>query len=80
MIQLLAGETKDGDPRIVPMNDRVREVLVAWEEKTKENYPRPAGSSIRTANSWATGKLPGTLHSAVRLFEFRWWIPRATRR
>ncbi len=40
MIQLLAGETKDGDPRIVPINDRVREVLVAWEEKTKENYPK----------------------------------------
>jgi len=40
MIQLRAGETKDGDARIVPMNDRVRAVLLAWEEKTKQDFPK----------------------------------------
>lgn len=40
MIELRAGETKAGDARVVPMNERVKEVLLAWEERTKELHPK----------------------------------------
>ena len=38
-IDLLAGETKEGDPRTLPMNDHVKEILLDWQHKTQENWP-----------------------------------------
>jgi integrase len=40
MIDLKAGETKEGDLRVVPMNDQVQEILEAWEKKTAKEYPK----------------------------------------
>jgi len=38
-IDLRAGETKEGDPRTLPMNDHVRDILLDWQHKTQENWP-----------------------------------------
>jgi integrase len=38
-IDLLAGETKEGDPRILPINNHVKEILLDWQRKTQENWP-----------------------------------------
>ena len=38
-IDLLAGETKEGDPRTLPMNDHVKTILLDWQQKTQENWP-----------------------------------------
>jgi hypothetical protein len=38
-IDLLSGETKEGDPRTLPINDHVRDILLDWQRKTQENWP-----------------------------------------
>jgi len=40
MIDLLAGETKDGDLRVVPMDDQTEPIMKAWEAKTAQEYPK----------------------------------------
>ncbi|MGD1095528.1 MAG: tyrosine-type recombinase/integrase [Bryobacteraceae bacterium] len=39
-IRLKVGETKNGETRILPMNQRVRAVLLEWEARTQENFPK----------------------------------------
>jgi integrase len=39
-IELRAGETKKGDPRIVPISDNLEEILQAWKLKTELEYPK----------------------------------------
>lgn len=39
-IRLLAGETKDGEERVCGVNERVKEVLLAWRAYTREHFPR----------------------------------------
>lgn len=62
VIRLRAGETKEGDPRTVPMNDHVKAVLHEWWDKTKEQKPEWFfhfdGKQIK---SWKTG-----WHAALR--------------
>jgi integrase len=39
-ILLNAGETKNGDIRVVPMNDLVKPILAAWEAQTRKLFPK----------------------------------------
>lgn len=64
VIHLRAGETKEGDARMVPMNDHVKEILLAWWNKTQECWPETnwffhfEGNQIQ---SWKT-----SWHTALR--------------
>lgn len=40
VINLCAGETKDGGSRTCAMNDQVERVLRAWEERTAQEFPK----------------------------------------
>jgi integrase len=39
IIQLRAGETKDGDARAVPMISKVKDALLPWKAWTEDNFP-----------------------------------------